>query len=151
MKNLLLAAAMGLFFASCSDNSSERTDGYSHSKETLSQEDSLFQAVMNGHDAAMAKMGKLSGLRKQVAEKADSLSRLKVAGQGQVQSLRGLAERMQSAENNMNTWMETFSIDSAKDDKEKRISYLQAEINTVNKIKEDILGTVAEADSVLKK
>ena len=51
----------------------------------------------------------------------------------------------------MNTWMEEFSIDSAQDNIERRIEYLEAERSKVTRVKEEILSVLAKADSALKK
>jgi len=146
------AIAACLFgIASCSDPqpSGERVNGYSQGP--VSVEDSLFQVVMSGHDAAMAKMGKLSGYRKQAIQKADSLTATKNARNLQLAgALRTLADSLQASENRMNAWMEAFSIDSAQDDKPKRITYLESEIGKVNAIKEELLGNVSRADSLLR-
>ncbi|MBA4168602.1 MAG: viral A-type inclusion protein [Chitinophagaceae bacterium] len=116
------------------------------------KEDSLFQEVMDGHDAAMARMGRLAGLRKEATKKADSLARIKTPAQEKlITSLRMVAENLQASENKMNAWMEGFSIDSAKNDKDKRIAYLESEKLKVNAVKDEVLGTVAVADSLLKK
>jgi hypothetical protein len=147
-KTVFIAA---LFVASCSDNSStapERTNGYTHDMKT--KEDSLFQEVMDGHDAAMAKMGKLAGLRKEATKKADSLAESSANGK-LTTSLRMAAQNLQASENKMNAWMEGFSIDSAKDNKNKRIAYLESEKIKVNSVKDEMLGAIAVADSLLKK
>jgi hypothetical protein len=107
---------------------------------------------MDGHDVAMAKMGKLAGYRKQTLQKADSLSKSNPAKKRElIQSLHSTAEILQASENKMNSWMEGFSLDSAKEDKAKRIAYLEAEKIKVDKVKNDVLSSIALADSLLKK
>ena len=60
---------------SSSSESTDRKDGYSQTATT--PEDSLFQEVMNAHDTAMAKMGKMVGYRKQFDANVDSLKKAK--------------------------------------------------------------------------
>jgi len=152
MKKIMLFAAIITALVSCSDNSQApaRTNGYSDVPKT--KEDSLMQEVMDGHDVAMAKMGKLAGYRKQTLQKADSLSKSNSAKKGElIQSLHSTAEILQASENEMNAWMEGFSLDSAKEDKAKRIAYLEAEKIKVDRVKTDVLSSIALADSLLKK
>lgn len=153
MKMSIVIAACVIVLASCSDRqqpSGERTNGYSQ-EGPKSEEDSLFQVVMNGHDAAMAKLGKLSGYRKRATREADSLANTKTAANKQrAEVLRTLADSLQASENHMNAWMEGFTIDSAQNDKPKRIAYLESEIGKVNVIKNELLGNVARADSLLR-
>lgn len=112
----------------------------------------MFQQVMNGHDAAMAKMGKLVGLRKRLAHRIDSLSKPgSRANKIARANLQDLADRLQASEAAMNAWMEAFSIDSAKNDREKRMAYLQSEVRKVDTVKDHLLANVAEADSILNK
>lgn len=151
MKTTIALLALCFFGISCSDHSAhERTNGYSETPVT--KEDSLFQQVMNGHDAAMAKMGKLAGLRKQADRQIDSLRKHRSPdNDARISSLRDIAGKLKAAENNMNGWMEGFSIDSVKENKEKRIAYLESEKAKVYAVKDQLLLGVAEADSVLKR
>ena len=151
MKKILFSAALIAIFTGCSDNAatSERINGFTH--ELKNQEDSLMQEVMDGHDAAMAKMGKLAAYRKVAVKKIDSLVKAKSADLQQTGSYKKLADGLKSAEDEMNEWMGSFSIDSAKNDKQRRIAYLRSEKSKVTKVKEEILGIISRADSLFRK
>ncbi len=140
-----------VFLVSCGNNSSEeRKDGYSETAKN--PEDSLFQDVMNQHDEAMAKMGKLAGYRKQFDAKIDSLKKVKSSTKEAVgKQYEEISGELKKAEDRMNTWMQEFSIDSAQDNVERRLQYLGSEKTKVTTIKEEILSALAKADSVLKK
>ena len=148
---IVLFSALIVLTASCNSNSSESTDrkdGYS--KTATTPEDSLFQEVMNAHDTAMAKMGKMVGYRKQFDARVDSLKKAK-SGPDLQKRFAQLSTELKQAEDNMNQWMQEFSIDSAQDNPEKRVEYLSSEKVKVTKVKDEILSVVAKADSALKK
>jgi hypothetical protein len=51
----------------------------------------------------------------------------------------------------MDKWMVEFSMDSMKNNVEQRINYLTEEKLKVGKVKDAILNSLAQADSLLKK
>jgi len=143
-------AALIIFCASCNSSSSDRKDGFSETAKN--PEDSLFQEVMDQHDVAMSKMGKLAGYRKQIDQKLDSLKKIKSAAKVTAEKkLQAINADLKNAEDKMNAWMHEFSIDSAQDDTERRIRYLTDEKLKVSRVKDEILGAISEADSALKK
>ena len=62
-----------------------------------------------------------------------------------------IQEDLNYAEYGMNTWMEAFNPDSAKENMEARIKYLASEKDKVDKVKESILSSLQRADSLFKK
>jgi hypothetical protein len=46
--------------------------------------------------------------------------------------------------------MEEFKADSAQNDKEKRVAYLEKEKDKVNRMKERVLSSISSADSIFK-
>jgi hypothetical protein len=139
-----------VILVSCGSEPGERTDGFS--QPPGNPEDSLFQAVMDQHDVAMSKMGKLAGYRRQIDQKIDSLKKVKSPGaEDKSRQLTTLGTEITTAEEKMNTWMKEFSIDSAQDNIERRMEYLGSENTKVTKVKDEILAVVAKADSVLGK
>ena len=144
------------FILSCGDSSdtstTDRTDGYT--PVLKNKEDSLFHDVMQGHDVGMAKMGKLSGALKTVQKQLDSIESLSGRERGQLTDykalLNSLKEELQQAETGMMLWMEEFVADSLQDNPEQRAEYLASEKAKVEKVRDDILGSLAKADSVFK-
>jgi len=141
-----------LFIIACKNNStdlSERKDGYTPVLKT--KVDSLFHEVMQGHDAGMAKMNRLRKYLTQVKQQLDSISKLRPAkiNQSYRQSLQKLKEKLEYSENAMFTWMEEFKADSAKDNEEQRLLYLEAEKRKVTKVRDHILNSLQQADSLL--
>lgn len=139
------------FLVSCADSSSgDRKNGYSDTPKN--PEDSLFQDVMALHDQAMAKMGKLAGYRKQFDSRIDSLKKVKSpAGESLTKQYGEISSNLKVAEDKMNTWMEEFSIDSAQDDVQRRIAYLESEKAKVAVVRDEIYSVLSRADSVLRK
>lgn len=150
-KNVVLLSGIILMMAACADESSgDRKDGYSEKAKTT--EDSLFQEVMDGHDKAMAKMGKIAGYRKQVTQQLDSLKKVKSGSKKELnRSLEELQASLKSAEDGMNVWMQEFQIDSAQDDAQRRLKYLSDEKVKVEKVRDDIFSALERADSLLKR
>ncbi len=149
MKHLFIPALAAFFLIACGDGSGERTDGFSEVPKTA--EDSLFRDVMEGHDIGMARMGKIAGYRKKIAHQLDSIAKLSpaVAQQQLRVNLEQLDFQLKSAEDGMNEWMDGFVLDSAQDEGEKRLSYLQSEKYKVNQVRDRILEAVQKADSLI--
>jgi uncharacterized UPF0160 family protein len=146
-KGLIFGAAL-LFAVACGSNNNTET-----SEEVVSAPvDSLFQQVMDGHDAAMAKMGKLKSYRKQFDQKVDSLKKVKSSAKKELsETYTDISKNLKAAEDRMNKWMEEFSIDSATDDVTRRLKYLSDEKLKVDSVRDEIVSVLSKADSLLKK
>ncbi|GAO42409.1 hypothetical protein [Flavihumibacter petaseus] len=154
MKRIFLVAAILSGLAACNnaadDGAAERKDGYS--AQPASVEDSLFQQVMDGHDVAMGKMGKVKGYEDRVAKALDSLDKVKGTGNDAVKAqYKELQQDLKQAASGMDTWMEEFNPDSSKDSKDARLKYLQSEVDKVTKVKQDILSSLEKADLLFPK
>lgn len=142
--------SIAILLASCSDGQDheERKNGYT--PELSNKEDSLFHAVMKGHDDAMAKMGKLASYIKKTQITIDSLKRLPGASHGdRIAALSQLSQDLIRSENGMNAWMEGFNADSARDNEAVRLQYLEDEKQKVNKVRDDIFNSLQKSDSLL--
>lgn len=153
MKRKLLAAAAFLALAACNneaDHAAHRADGFS--EKPANAEDSLYKLVMEGHDLAMGKMGKLKGFQDAAQKALDSLKKLPASKgtDSAQQQFKGLQEELNYAIYGMDTWMQEFNPDSAKDNNEKRLKYLQSELDKVNKVQEAIAGGLTKAGKMIK-
>jgi hypothetical protein len=139
-----------IVIVSCGNNASDRKDGFSAKPE--SPADSLFHVVMEGHDAAMAKMGKLNNYKDIARRKIDSLEP-KVSGKSKVllDSLKTIRVDLDAAEQLMNDWMERFNVDSAQNRSAEGIKYLEDQKDKVDVVKTRIADVLAKADSLLKR
>jgi hypothetical protein len=155
-KIFFLLATAGLFLASCNNDKKDPEAGHhNHGKNTpQNQEDSLMADVMDGHDAGMAKYGKLQTMEKKVKASLDSISKLPAKARQELApykaKLDSVAADLSYALFAMDKWMEEFDMDSAKDNIENRIKYLLDEKMKVGKVKEAILNSLSKADSLLK-
>lgn len=116
--------------------------------------DSLYDEVMAGHDEVMPKMGKVRGAQAQAKAMLDSIAKLPVKAQDAAADLKKKLETLVNdlnyADYSMDTWMTEFKMDSAVNNVQERIKYLEGEKGKVNKVKESILNGLAKADSLFK-
>jgi hypothetical protein len=150
---LVLGIALTAFIAckNASNEATDRKDGFSAVAKT--PEDSLFQLVMDGHDVGMEKLGKIKGYLIQAKAGLDSVAKLKDSPEKEIlqQAYMDVQEDLNYAEFSMNTWMEGFNPDSARENMDARLQYLTSEKEKVDKVKESILSSLQRADSLFKK
>lgn len=149
MKKILLPslALLFIFFTSCNNAGKKQT-------EPKTQADSLMADVMDGHDAGMAKYGKLNAMQKKVQEVLDSIAKLpaksRQAAAPYKAKLDAAAKDLNKALIAMDKWMGEFNMDSAVNNMEQRIKYLTEEKWKVGNVKAAILTSLQKADSILK-
>jgi hypothetical protein len=85
----------------------------------------------------------------------DSISKLpanlKSAASTDQYKLEALLNRIKYADYAMETWMGEYKFDSFNNDLQKRMQYLEAELIKIQKVKQAIVTSLQNADSVLKK
>jgi phage host-nuclease inhibitor protein Gam len=149
-KPFLILFTLSFLLLTACNNSAQTKD----KTVTKSEADSLYEQVMDGHDAGMGKMGKLSKVQQEVSRLIDSIGKLpaktRTAAAPYKAKLENLLAELRSAENGMNQWMESFNIDSAVNESKERLNYLATEKIKVNKVKDAILNSLQKADSALK-
>jgi len=143
-----------MLITACNDNASNTTDrknGYTPTLKT--KEDSLYHDVEEGHNAGMAKVGKLRKNMDEVQHQLDSINKLPVkkVNAAYKQSLTDLQKDLNDANNEMNTWMDGFKPDSATGKPDQRIQYLQSEKEKITAVKEHMTSSLQKADSLFKK
>ena len=152
IRTSLLGILLTLALFACNNEKGEAGD--SPEKET-SLLDSLEDQVWDGHDVGMAKYGKLRSMKLKAEMMIDSIARLPAAEKQQAADLRDrltqLVRDLTDAKDGMDTWMRQFrdTKDSAKDDPDHRAQFLRDEILRVNKVRDDILNSLARADSLV--
>jgi predicted nuclease with TOPRIM domain len=116
--------------------------------------DSLFDEVMAGHDEVMPKMGKVRGAQARAKAMLDSIAKLPAKAQDAAMDLKKKLETLVNdlnyADFAMDKWMTEFNMDSAVNNVQERLKYLESEKGKVTKVKEAVLGGLARADSLLK-
>ena len=155
MLRLMIAlVSFSLFMAACNNGAADgETAGHkSGPPAPKTKEDSLFHEVMEGHDAGMAKVGKLRGNIKETERQLDSIGKLpaKQVNAAYKQSVINLQTALNKANDEMNNWMGAFRVDSLTDNKELGLKYLEDEKAKVGVVKELISSALNQADSVLR-
>ena len=146
-----LAIAM-IVIVSCNDNTADngRTNGFSD--KPITKADSLEKEVMDVHDVAMGKMGTVRKYRQQLKQRIDSVSAIKPALHGKyLQMLSKMEKDLAEADQAMMDWMDQYVVDSARDNNELRIKYLEAEKVRVGAVTKQVLLSLQRADSLFHK
>lgn len=142
-----------LFVIACNtstpDEATNRKNGFTPVLKT--KEDSLYHEVMQGHDAGMAKIGKLRKNIDETQRLLDSLNKLPShkVNASYKQTLTDVHAALNNANNEMNKWMEEFKVDSASNNPDLRIQYLQHEKEKVTIVKQQIFTSLQAVDSLL--
>jgi len=152
MKKIIFIIPALFFLIACNNNAEDNSAKATGSQKVTA--DSLEKAVMDGHDVGMSKMGKLSKMKNEAQRLIDSIDHLPAKAQEAAASakknLQSVANDLDNAIAAMNSWMEGFNYDSARENLEQRIKYLTNEKLKVDNVKESILSSLQKADSVLK-
>ena len=156
MTRLMIAlVSLSLFAIACNNGAAdgEATEQKSGSRAPKTKEDSLFHEVMEGHDAGMAKVGRLRKNIDETKHRLDSLDKVpaKKVNAAYKQSLLDLQAALSKADTEMFDWMKGFKVDTLSDNKDLRIKYLEEEKAKVMVVKELIFSALSQADSVLKR
>ncbi|MBK5272127.1 MAG: viral A-type inclusion protein, partial [Bacteroidia bacterium] len=123
MKKIIipLLGLLLIFFAACNN---EQNDSKPETTPKTAA-DSLMEDVMDGHNVAMAKMGKLRTMEKEVQSIIDSISKLPAKTKMTLApykiKLDTMLEDLKSAQAGMDKWMDEFNMDSAINNLDERI------------------------------
>lgn len=153
IKSIASLAVISMMVMACNnaqENNAERKDGFT--KDLKTKTDSLYHDVMEGHDIGMAKMGALKKYNGIAQSQIDSIRKLPADKQDKnyLQEVMTLQQQLVNAEKGMNDWMDGFNADSSVG-ANASATYLQGEVLKVNVVRDNILGSLKKADSLLKK
>lgn len=157
MKKIILPFLILSVVVACNSKEDKKHEGHTgHTKEIpATKQDSLYAEVMAGHDEVMPKIGAVKGAQKEAQRLLDSVATLPAKAQAGAAALKTklqtLINDLNYADFAMDKWMVEFSLDSLKEDVEKRIQYLTDEKMKVGKVKDAIINSLATADSLLKR
>ncbi|WP_323755245.1 hypothetical protein [Roseivirga sp.] len=98
------------------------------------------------HDEVMPKMGELMSLKKKVLDK--------VEGSENPDELRDIALSLEKAQSGMMKWMNDWGTNSTphvnnESTEEAKLTFINAEIEKVKKVREEINSSIAEAKKAL--
>lgn len=150
LRKMIPAALLVAAIAGSGCNNSAKDNGLQK------QADSLFDVVMKGHDVGMPKMMRIEKMQLKATQTIDSIGKLPAAQQAAlkayVMQLDTLLLDLRYATTAMDKWMAEMNFtDTLSDNLPERIKYLSNEEQKVNKMNEAITGSLARADSLLKK
>lgn len=141
---------------SCNDAANEHK-GRGKDHEPKTTVDSLSQALDDDHLVGMSKMAKLTRAEQAARRLLDSIAKLPVKSRKAAEPFKNKLDSLQKdlsyAEFAMDKWMKEYYNPDSTIDKmkmEERIKYLNSEKLKVSKIKEAILKSLQNADSILK-
>lgn len=147
MKKLIFLSLATALFVAC-NNSPKTAEG----NATV---DSLEQDIEDGHIVGMGKMGALIKAQNEAKRLLDSVSKLPAKAQQAAApytaKVENVLQDLSQADLLMNKWMEEYNMDSAKNNAEERIKYLVSEKGKIGQMNKAILGSLAKADSILRK
>jgi hypothetical protein len=146
----ILAISFTILMATaCNSNTSTNDEAAANPAKT--PEDSLYNLVMDVHDEAMPKMGKLMGYQKTVQQQIDSLKALKAtASAATIEKLTQLQLQLADAEKQMNDWMGQFEPDPKLPTTEERAKYFAEQEVKAKKMKEFMFAALDSAAAILR-
>lgn len=132
------------------DSAAHRENGFT---PAATREDSLNHDIMEGHDVAMARMSKLDDYLAKTKHALDSVEALPNEKLDILfrDDLISIQRSLDSARLSMNAWMDGFKPDSAEQNKEVHLKYLESEREKVMKMKNMVLSSLQRADSMFRK
>lgn len=151
MKTGLGILAIGFFMAGCNNPSQHDAHQHNNASIAVTASDSLYKAVMHGHDVGMAKMGDIARYKKLLQQQQDSLSGLKVKNTIRIDSLQAAIKDLDHADELMNRWMREFDPDKAGTTEEQKRTYYQQEKAKVDTVTLRINSSVDKAKSLAGK
>jgi hypothetical protein len=148
MKKLIFLFLAIPVFIACNNSSAKSAEG----NATI---DSLEKEIDDGHIIGMGKMGALIKAQNEAKRLLDSVATLPAKAQEAAApytaKVEDVLKDLGQADLLMNKWMEEYNMDSAMNNAEARIKYLVSENGKIREMNKAILGSLAKADSVLRK
>ncbi|MCU0334481.1 MAG: hypothetical protein MUF62_05440 [Chitinophagaceae bacterium] len=151
MKKMILSLLLagGLALAGCSSEAEKAKA--SADAQVASLGDSLYKQVMDLHDEAMPKMGKLKGLQAAAQAQIDSLTKLKKADlQPLIDKLTALKTQLAEAEKGMDDWMTQLDIEKVNAAVDEKARYFTDQKAKAQKMRDDIFAALDSAATVIK-
>lgn len=148
MKKFFFFLAVLAFATACNN---EKHEHPATADAPKTQADSLLKEVIEGHDEAMAaQMTKMKTAKEKLGQAVDSLEKISGTAAAALKTqLKATLAKLNDADAAMNTWMEEFNYDSAKNNIAERMKYLAEEKLKVGTVKTKIFESLDKADSLI--
>ena len=155
MKRIFFASlATAVFFFTACKNADKKGGDKISDKSLQETADSLYQQVIDIHNEGMAGWMKIEKKQEMIKHLLDSVEALPAkmkAGAGPYkEKLNEAFGNLTTAYDEMDKWMPTLNLDSAKDNLEQRINYFTGEKLKAESINQAIFNSLQKADSLLK-
>lgn len=131
-----------------------KTNSNPITEKVKTEEDSVYQQVLELHNKTMAKYGKLLGYEKKVQQKVDSIKQYLQKNncycEGTHDALRNtsvLLTNVKDAEKSMNDWMAQFNPDPTMKTTEERTQYFISQRKLAEFMSKSYFQTLSRADS----
>ncbi len=132
---LILALAFTVGLMACGDGSSGKTASGSPAA------DSLFNEVLELHDALMADMGTISSLTEKLQKKLDSGS----LSDDIATHVKNSKIALEKADDAMHKWMKNFDTDKKAD-----VKYLKEQLSQIKDVENAMNNAIADAKAIFK-
>jgi len=151
MKHFKMMAIATAFCIAAACNNNQPAPQEAAASPAKTPEDSLYNLVMDLHDEAMPKMGKLMGYQKTIQQQIDSLKAMKsTATASTIEQLQQLQLQLANAEKEMNDWMAQFEPDPKMPTTEERAKYFAEQESKAKKMRDDIFAALDSAAAKIK-
>ncbi len=149
MKRVFIVSFAVVFFLSACKSGDKKKGS-----DLQSTADSLYQTVIDIHNEGMAAWMKIKKKKEVINKVLDSIAalpeKLKASVEPLKTKLNQAIDDLNAAYDNMDKWMPTLNLDSAKNDLEKRIDYFKKEKLNAEDVNQAIFNSLQKADSLLK-
>lgn len=129
-----------LILVSCGKSGHE--DQHDHTAEKTNNENELYDEVMKLHDEGMARMDEMYKLKEELKDQIASTPQLV---EEKKKDIEAKILKLDSAQKGMMVWMRNFHPEIDSLDAEAYNKYLEAEMEKVQKVKDDIFDAIARA------
>ena len=149
-KSSILLAAILLIASACNNNDKKPEK----ENKPVTAVDSILNVIDEGHMEGMGKIGRLHNTKKAVQAAIDSIGKLPGKAQANManylENLKSTIKDLDYADMAMDKWMTEYDEDSAIDNEQARLKYLEGEKIKVENVRLAIRNSLQKADSLLK-
>jgi hypothetical protein len=148
IKGLVLLSMTALLFSCGSGSQSPADAGQNNSSVPKSKSDSMYKAVMDGHDAAMRKMGEIAKYSTLIKQYKDSLQKSGSKDALKESALDSALQGLTDAEDAMNKWMVAFDPDKAGAAEESRLAFYTGEEEKITAVEAKMDSSIMAAKKI---
>lgn len=112
--------------------------------------DSLYKAVMKGHDEAMLKMGAITRYKKILQDSLDAIATLKKPVSDLKLSYKKALDDLTYADELMTQWMVEFDPNLAGEAEEQKVAYYTREKEKVDTVASRINSSIQQASQLVE-